>query len=229
MARRIVLTRIDADNSSGRAVTNDLRAACTGWRSMGRLHVGTGHTESTCDAGYTRLHALSNSQTYRSISLLFGGVHIGGLGRAVGYIAGILDRCQRLEQWLWQLGPAKPAPLRAFFGLKHTRLAGRTLGDHKEGDVMLPIEEIVGIRTLRQALYFKSGFLTHLTLGTLLDGLTELEVATWKGPGARAMRAFAQAQEHEALANDDDPNTDAWTRQAHFDLTPDDAVEKFCS
>lgn len=78
MANWVAPTRIDAVNSAG-----SLRAALSDWRSVGRFHVGTGHIEPTIDAGYLgpplwgiRLHALSNGQTYRSVSLLFGGVHI---------------------------------------------------------------------------------------------------------------------------------------------------------
>ena len=77
MATRVAPTRIDADNTSG-----SLPAARTDWRSVGRFHVGTGHIEPTIDAGYLgprmgiRLHALPTSQNYRSVSLLFGGVHI---------------------------------------------------------------------------------------------------------------------------------------------------------
>lgn len=78
MANRVAPPRIDALNSAG-----SLRAALTDWRTVRRFHVGTGHTELTTDAGYLgpplwgiRLHALPTCQIYRSVSLLFGGVHI---------------------------------------------------------------------------------------------------------------------------------------------------------
>lgn len=81
---------------------------------------------------------------------------------------------------------------------------------------MLSLKEIVGIRALRQTLYFKPGFLTHFALGTLLNRLTKLQVATRKSPRARAMRALAQAQEHEAFAKNDDSYTDTGTRLDHL-------------
>lgn len=71
MANWVAPTRIDADNSAG----SFMPAARTDWRSVGRFHVGTGHTEPTSDAGYTT--ACASIPPELSISfLVFGGVHI---------------------------------------------------------------------------------------------------------------------------------------------------------
>src|SRR5215831_18587075 len=50
MATRVVPTPTDADNPAGSFTL----AACNDWRfGVRRFHVGTGHYESTHDAGYT--------------------------------------------------------------------------------------------------------------------------------------------------------------------------------
>src|SRR5215471_3822103 len=65
MATRVAPTPTDADNPAGSFTL----AACNDWRfGVRRFHVGTGHYESTHDAGYTT--AGSPSRPPLSISLL---------------------------------------------------------------------------------------------------------------------------------------------------------------
>lgn len=49
MAKRVAPSRHQADNPAG----NFMSAACNDWPDVRRFHVGTDHSESTPDAGYT--------------------------------------------------------------------------------------------------------------------------------------------------------------------------------
>lgn len=55
MAKRVAPSRHQADNSAG----NFTSAACNDWPDVRRFHVGTDHSESTPDAGYTTACASS--------------------------------------------------------------------------------------------------------------------------------------------------------------------------
>lgn len=67
MAFEVAPTRIDADNPAGSKA-----AACNDWRTVGRFHVGTGHTVPTIDAGYTTA-CVSSLPPLSIILLAFGG------------------------------------------------------------------------------------------------------------------------------------------------------------
>lgn len=163
----------------------------------------------------------SMSHFVRTVSILlfllfgyFPGTDL-GLYHTAGHITRAVDGRQGLEQWLGQLRPAEPFPFNALFWLQHTRLTRFTARDDKEGNVVLALEDVVGVSAMRQTLYFQPGLLKHLASGALFDRLAELQVAADQRPGARAMRALAQPQKHLALANDDDTYTYAWIVWIH--------------
>jgi len=128
-----------------------------------------------------------------------------GFARHIPRVDQVAKRC---EQGLRRLRPWKPSPALAFVRLSNFGVARRAVRHDKQSHVVLSLvlEDVVGVGAEAHRLNDKPSLLGHLSDGTALNALTELEVAPRQCPSARAVRSAALAKKHPAAAKNDDGN-----------------------